>query len=81
VDSKKIKVIEVVYGGFLKSLLMVQKTTSTSSVLAKIGKSPFEHFTWGQVLLYYYRVSMVTKDYILGKAWEALTMLVAGKKC
>ncbi len=35
-----------------------------------------------QVLLYYNRVSMVTKNYILGKAWEAqLAMLIAGKKC
>jgi hypothetical protein len=45
-------------------------------------KFPFEHFAWGQVLLYYDRVSTVIKDYILGKAWEAqLAMLVAGKKC
>jgi hypothetical protein len=34
VDSKKIEAIEVVYRGFLKSLLRVQKTTSTSIVLA-----------------------------------------------
>ncbi len=34
VDSKKIEAIEVVYRGFLKSLLGVQKTTSTSIVLA-----------------------------------------------
>jgi hypothetical protein len=48
----------------------------------KFGKFPFEHFAWGQALLYYNRVSMVTKDRILGKAWEAqLIMLVTGKKC
>jgi hypothetical protein len=34
VDSKKIKVIEVVYQGFLKSLLGVRKTTNMSIVLA-----------------------------------------------
>jgi hypothetical protein len=82
VDSKKIKAIEVVYRGFLKSLLGVQKTTSTSIVLVEFGKFPFEHFAWGQTLLYYNCVSMVTKDCILGKAWEAqLAMLDAGKKC
>jgi hypothetical protein len=53
VDSKKIEAIEIVYGGFLKSLFEVRKTTSTSIVLAKFGKFPFEHFAWGQVLLYY----------------------------
>jgi hypothetical protein len=32
--------------------------------------------------LYYNRVNMVTKDRILGKAWEAqLAMLTARKKC
>jgi hypothetical protein len=46
-DSKKIKVIEIVYQGFLKSLLRVQKTTSTSTALANFGKFPFEHFAWG----------------------------------
>ncbi len=71
VDSKKIEAIEVVYRGFLKSLLRVRKTTSTSIVLAEFGKFPFEHFAWGQALLYYNRVNMVTKDRILGKAWEA----------
>jgi len=82
VDSKKIEAIEVVYRGFFKSLLGVQKTTSMSIVLAKFSKFPFEHFAWGQALLYYNRVGMVTKDRILGKAWEALfTMLVAGKRC
>jgi hypothetical protein len=82
VDSKKIKVIEIVYRGFLKSLLRVRKTTSTSIVLVELNKFPFEHFAWGQTLLYYNRVSTVTKDYILGKAWEAqLAMLDTGKKC
>jgi hypothetical protein len=71
VDSKKIEVIEVMYQGFLKSLLGVWKTTSTSIVLAKFNKFPFEHFTWGQTLLYYNHVNRVTKDRILGKAWEA----------
>jgi hypothetical protein len=82
VDSKKIEAIEVVYRRFLKSLLWVQKTTSTFIVLVEFGKFPFEHFTWGQALLYYNRVSTITKDRILGKAWEAqLIMLAAGKKC
>jgi hypothetical protein len=82
VGSKKIKVIEVVYQRFLKSLLEVWKTTSTSIVLAKFDKFAFEHFAWGQVLLYYGRVSMVTEDRILGKAWEVeLAMLDVGKKC
>jgi hypothetical protein len=71
VGSKKIEAIEIVNWGFLKSLLGVQKTTSTSIVLVEFGKFPFEHFTWGQALLYYNRVSMITKDRILGKAWEA----------
>jgi hypothetical protein len=71
VDSKKIEAIEVVYRGFLKSLLKVRKITSTSIMLAEFGKFPFQHFTWGQALLYYNRVSTVTKDHILGKAWEA----------
>jgi hypothetical protein len=82
VDSKKIEAIEVVYQRFLKPLLGVRKTTSTSIVLAKFGKFPFEHFAWGQALLYYNRVSTITKNRILGKGWEAqLIMLVAGKKC
>ncbi len=82
VESKKIEVIQVVYRRFLKSLLEVQKTTNTSIVLAKFGKFPFEHFAWGQVLLYYNHRSMITKYHILGKAWEAqLAMLIAGKKC
>jgi hypothetical protein len=71
VDSKKIKAIEVVYRGFLKSLLGVRKTTNTSIVLAEFSKFPFEHFAWGQTLLYYNHVNIVTKDRILGKAWEA----------
>jgi hypothetical protein len=63
-------------------VLEVQKTTSTSIMLAKFGKFPFEHFTWGQLLLYYNRVSMFTKDHILGKAWEAqLAMHAMRKKC
>jgi hypothetical protein len=46
-------------------------------MLAKVGKFPFQHFAWGQMLLYYNHVSMVTKDHILGKAWEAqLAMLI-----
>ncbi len=74
--------IEVVYRRFFKSLLGVRKTTGTSIVLAELGRFPFEHFAWGQALLYYNRVSTITKDHILGKAWEAqLAMLVAGKKC
>jgi hypothetical protein len=60
----------------------VQKTTNTSIVLREFGKFPFEHFAWGQVLLYYNRVNTVIKDRILGNAWEAqLAMLVAGNKC
>ncbi len=70
VDSEKIEAIEVVYWRFFKSLFGVRKTTSTSIVLAEFGKFPFEHFAWGQALLYYNHVSMVTKDRILGKAWE-----------
>jgi hypothetical protein len=51
-------------------------------VLAEFGKFPFEHFAWGQMLLYYNRVSTITKDRILGKAWETqLIMLAARKKC
>jgi len=71
VDSKKIKAIEVVYRGFFKSLLGVRKTTNTSIMLAEFGKFPFEHFAWGQALLYYNCVNTITKDRILGKAWEA----------
>ncbi len=82
VDSKKIKAIEVVYRVFFKFLLEVRKTTSTSIVLAEFGKFPFEHFAWGQALLYYNRVNTITKDCILGKAWEAqIIMLAVGKKC
>jgi hypothetical protein len=44
VDSKKIKAIEIMYQGFLKSLLEVRKTTSMSIVLVEFGKFPFEHF-------------------------------------
>ncbi len=82
VDSKKIEAIEVMYQGFLKSLLEVRKTTNMSIVLTKFGKFPFEHFAWGQALLYYNHVSTITKDCILGKAWEAqFVMLAVGKKC
>jgi len=82
VDSKKIEAIEIVYRGFLKSLLEVRKTTNMSIVLVEFGKFPFEHFAWGQTLLYYNHVSTVTKDHILRKAWEAqLVMFIAGKKC
>jgi hypothetical protein len=82
VDSKKIEVIEIVYQGFLKSLFEVRKTISMSIMLVEFGKSPFEHFAWGQTLLYYNRVNTIIKDRILGKAWEAqLTILIARKKC
>jgi hypothetical protein len=82
VDSKKIETIEIVYQGFFKSMFGVPKTTNTSILLAKFGKLPFEHFAWGQLLLYYNRVSTFIKNHILGKAWEAqLAMLVVGKKC
>ncbi len=48
-------------------------------MLVKFSKFPFEHFAWGQTLLYYNYVSTVIKDRILGKEWEAqLAMLVAG---
>jgi len=67
VDSKKIKVIEIVYRGFFKSLFEMQKTTSTSIMVVEYS---FEHFAWGQALLYYNRMNMVTKDCTLGKAWE-----------
>jgi hypothetical protein len=51
-------------------------------VLAEFGKFPFEHFAWGQALLYYNHMSTVTKVRILGKAWEAqFGMLTAKKKC
>jgi hypothetical protein len=76
-DSKKIEAIEVVYRRFFKFLLKARKTTSTSIMLAEFGKVPFEHFAWGQTLLYYNRVNMVTKDHILGKAWEALLAMLA----
>ncbi len=79
VDSKKIEAIEVVYRSFLESLLRMRETTSTSIMLAEFGKFPFEHFAWGQALLYYNHVSTVIKDRILGKAWE--TQLAMGKKC
>ncbi len=80
VDSKKIEAIEVVYQGFLKSFLEVRITTSTSIVLTKIGKFPFEYFAWGRALLYYNRVNTITKDCIFGKAWEAQLVMFAARK-
>ncbi len=51
-------------------------------MLAKFGKFPFEHFAWGQTLLYYNHMNTVTRDYILEKAWEAqLALLAMGNKC
>jgi hypothetical protein len=41
VDFKKIKAIEVMYRGFLKSLLKVQKTLGISIVLVEFSKIPF----------------------------------------
>jgi hypothetical protein len=70
VGSKKIKAIAVMYQWFFKSLLKVQKIISTSIALAEFDKFAFEHSAWGQMLLYYNHVSTVTKDHILGKAWE-----------
>jgi hypothetical protein len=59
----------------------VRKIINTSIVLVEFGKFPFEHFAWGQLLLYYNHVSTFIKDRILGKTWEAqLIMLIAGKK-
>jgi len=82
VDFKKIEVIEVAYQRFLKSLLGVQETTSMSIMPTEFGKFPFEHFAWGQALLYYNRVNTIIKNRILGKAWEAqLAMLATRKKC
>ncbi len=81
-DAKKIKAIEIVYQRFLKSMLRMRKTTSTSIVLAEFSKFPFEHFAWGQMMLYYNYVSTVAKNHILEKAWEAqFTMLAAREKC
>jgi hypothetical protein len=71
VDSKKIKAIEVMYQAFLSPCLRREK--------AEFRKFPFEHFAWGQALLYYNRVSTVTKDRILGKAWEAQLCLLREK--
>ncbi len=67
VVSKKIEVIEVAYWGFLKSLLGVRKTISTSIMLVEFGKFPFEDFAWGQALVYYNSVNTITKVCILGK--------------
>ncbi len=71
VDSKKIEAIEVMYQRFFKSLLGVRNTTNTSIVLVEFGKSPLNTLHGDKALLYYNRVSTVTKDRILGKAWEA----------
>jgi hypothetical protein len=81
VDSNKIEAIEVVYQRFVKSLFGSRKTTSMFIMLVEFGKFPFEHFAWGQLLLYYNHVNTFTKDRILRKAWEAqFIMLIAGKK-
>jgi hypothetical protein len=51
-------------------------------MLVEFGKFPFEHFAWGQLLLYYNHVNTFAKDHILRKAWEAqFIMLVVRKKC
>jgi hypothetical protein len=51
-------------------------------MLAEFGKFPFDHFTWGQLLLYYNHVSTLIEDHILKKAWEAqLAMFDVKKKC
>jgi len=82
VHFKKIEAIEVMYQRFFKSLFRVRKTIGMSIVMAEFDKFPFEHFAWGHALLYYNRVSMVTKYRILGKACEALLVVLAvGKKC
>jgi hypothetical protein len=57
--SKKIKVIKIVYWKFFKSLLGVRKTTSMSIVVVEFDKFPFEHFAWGQAILYYNRVNTI----------------------
>jgi hypothetical protein len=71
VGSKKIKAIEIMYRRFFKSLLWVRNTTSMSIMLVEFGKFPFEHFAWGQALMYYNYVNTVIEDRMLGKAWEA----------
>jgi hypothetical protein len=55
VDFKKIEAIKVEYRKIFKSLFRARKTTNTSTMLSKFSKSPFEHFAWGQLLLYYNR--------------------------
>jgi hypothetical protein len=67
VDSKKIEAIEIMYQGLFNSLFEVRKIISTSIVLAKLGKFPFEHLAWGQALLYYNCVNTVIKDHISRK--------------
>jgi len=79
-DCKKIKVNEVMYRRFFKSLFGVRKTTSTSIVLAEFSKFPFEHFAWGQLLLYYNCVSIFINDCILRKAWEAQFVMLVVRK-
>jgi hypothetical protein len=71
VDSKAVESVEVVYRGFLKSLLGVRRTTSTAVVLAEFGKFPFAHFAWGQALAFYNRLCTVSEHRLLGKAWQA----------
>jgi hypothetical protein len=55
VNFKKIEAIKVAYRRFFKSLFEVRKTTSTFIVLVEFGKFSFEHFAWGQALIYYNR--------------------------
>jgi hypothetical protein len=82
VDSKSIEAAEVVYRGFLKTLLGVRGTTSSQLVLGEFGKFPFAHFAWGQALAYYNRLCGVSEHRLLSKAWQAqLGMLAAGSKC
>ncbi len=53
----------------------MQKTISTSIVLAEFGKFPFEHFAWGQMLLYYNRVHGHQRPH-LGKGMGSLACYV-----
>jgi len=66
VDSKKLKVIEIVYRRFLKSLLRVRKTTSTSIVLAKFSKFPFEHLHGDK----HYYITTVWARSLKTASWE-----------
>jgi hypothetical protein len=64
---------------FYNFFLKILENTSFS---APSKNTRISYVTTMQALLYYNRVSTVTKNRSLGKAWEAqLTMLVAGKKC